>query len=67
METIKKAVFEYYNNEGIYPKNIKLNKNIIVNLKERGYVSSSPTNPSKLVFLGIEVQPDDQVRDFEIC
>lgn len=67
METIKKAVFDYYNNKGVYPQNIKLNKDVIVHLKERGYVASSPTNPSKLVILGIEVQPDEQVSDFEIC
>lgn len=67
MEDIKKAVFDYYNVKGKYPTNIKLNKDVIVRLKERGYVGLSPTNPSKLVFLGIEVQADSEVREFEIC
>ncbi len=66
MENIKKAVFEYYNDKGIYPTNIKLNKDILVDLKERGYIGLSPTNPSKLIFLGIEVQPDSEVSTYEI-
>lgn len=65
-EEIKKDIFSNCRNNGNYPKNIKINKDLLRDLKEAGYISLSPTNPSKVTFLGIEVLEDHEVSKYEL-
>ena len=65
-EEIQKEIFSNYRNNGEYPKNIKINKDLLIDLKEAGYISLSPSNPSKVTFLGIEVLEDHQVAKYEL-
>ncbi len=65
-EEIQKEIFSNYKNNGEYPKNIKINKDLLIALKEAGYISLSPSNPSKVTFLGIEVLEDHQVAKYEL-
>lgn len=65
-EEIQKEIFSNYKSSGKYPKNIKINKNLLIDLKEAGYISLSPSDPSKVTFLGIEVLEDHQVAKYEL-
>lgn len=65
-EEIQKDIFSNYRTNGHYPRNIKINKDLLIELKEAGYISLSPTNPSKVTFLGIEVLEDHQVPKYEL-
>ncbi|MFS0782688.1 hypothetical protein [Bacillus sp. 1P06AnD] len=64
--TIKEDIFHYYNEQGSYPKHIKLNKDLFIALKESGHINLSVVNPSKVTFLGVEVLEDRGVEKYEL-
>ncbi|MGM9926598.1 MAG: hypothetical protein ACI35P_01480 [Bacillus sp. (in: firmicutes)] len=65
-EQLQKEIIKTYKASGKYPKNIKLNKDLLIELKEAGYISLSPSDPSKVTFLGIEVLEDHKVDNYEL-
>jgi len=65
-EVIRKDIFNCLNEYGKYPKSIKLNKDLLVELKQAGHISLSASDPSKITFLGIQVDEQHDVKDYEL-
>ena len=65
-EAIKSDIISEYNKTGIYPKSIILNKDLMCDLKQAGYISLSASDPSKVTFLGVEVQNRHDVDTYKI-
>jgi len=65
-EKIKSDIFSNYNKTGLYPKSIILNKDLMSDLKQAGYISLSASDPSKVTFLGVEVLNRHDVETYEI-
>ena len=65
-EEIRKDIFNCLNETGHYPKAIKLNSDLLVELKQAGYISLSATDPSKITFLGLRVEELHDVDNYEL-
>ncbi|MGN1386223.1 MAG: hypothetical protein ACI4XS_06445 [Bacillus sp. (in: firmicutes)] len=65
-DEIRKDIFNCLNETGSYPKAIKLNSDLLVDLKQAGYISLSAADPSKITFLGIKVEELHDVDDYEL-
>lgn len=67
MEKLRNEVFNYYSKNDKLPQCIKMNKDYLIRLKETGQIDISAIDPSKRVFLGIEIIQDNRVVNYEIC
>ena len=65
-DEIRKDIFNCLNKTGSYPKAIKLTSDLLVELKQAGYISLSAADPSKITFLGIKVEELHDVEDYEL-
>ncbi|MGN1401274.1 MAG: hypothetical protein ACI4XL_07230 [Bacillus sp. (in: firmicutes)] len=63
---LKNNVYKTYNDSGVFPTHIKINKDLLIALKEAGYIGICPQNPTKITFLGVEVEPDSTIPTYEI-
>lgn len=65
-EVIRKAIFNCLHETGHYPRAIKLNSDLLVELKQAGYISLFSCRSFENTFLGMKVEELHDVERYEL-
>ena len=65
-DRIRSDILHGFNENGVYPTQIRMNKNVLIPLKEAGHINLAAGDPSKITFMGIYVTQDNDIPSYEI-